>query len=126
MRDDILAGIIGWQRRLKRERDDAAYLASRQGITLVGNHEALENESTAYAGIGMVARDLGVTAWDGDTCDIGIGSRLDLDHPLHYFDNIFVDCADCGCGLQHRPRAPRAVEWLCISCAARRVREQMP
>jgi hypothetical protein len=82
MRDDILAGIIGWQRRLKRERDDAAYLASRQGITLVGNHEALENESTAYAGIGMVARDLGVTAWDGDTCDIGIGSRLDLDHPL--------------------------------------------
>jgi hypothetical protein len=127
MRDDPLAGIRGWQKRRLREQEDAKYLASRQdAIALVSSREGLKNDSATYAGIGLVARDLGVKPWDGTTCAVGIGARVDLDHPIYFPDNVFTDCADCGCGLQHRPQAPRAKEWLCICCAARRVRESLP
>ncbi|TFW56002.1 hypothetical protein CT676_37460 [Bradyrhizobium sp. MOS001] len=37
--------------------------------------------------------------------------------PLHLFDNLAGRCADCGCGVQYRPRAPADARKLCFECA---------
>lgn len=125
MRPDLLDG-LSLAQRLQRERDDARYMASRQregDVKLVSSAAGLKRDSTRYLGLGLVAAELGINPADGKTVDVGVGSRLDLNHPLHFEDNVLTDCVDCGCRLQHRPYAPRAKEWLCICCAARRVRE---
>lgn len=123
MRPDPLDG-LSLAQRLRREKEDLMYLASLNNVEMVSSAAGLKKDSTRYLGLDATAAALGVKPWKGKRVDVGIGSRLDLNHPLHFEDNILLDCADCGCRLQHRTAAPRAKEWVCVSCAARRVREQ--
>lgn len=52
--------------------------------------------------------------------------RVNLDTPI-LPGNLVRACEDCDCDIQHSPEtstAPPHYVWLCIPCAARRVRER--
>lgn len=124
-RPDILAG-IPLRRRLEREREDGRYLANHTEVTRHASNAALEANANTWAGVDTFTRKDFSPYQQGGHLDMIIVARLDLDHPLYFPDNKFTDCADCGCNLQYRPDVPKSpgVPFLCICCAARRMRER--
>jgi hypothetical protein len=123
MRPDPLRGLNSRQRR-DRERDDADYI--RRYAKIYAIPEALAVPHNSYAGGGSDGiRSPDLLPWRPELkMDLVVAARIDLDHPLYYPDNLFCDCADCGCNLQVRPTTPAAL-MVCISCAARRVAEEI-
>lgn len=118
---DLLAA-VPLRQRLQREREDARYvLAHRDVISCSASAASLKRDANTWAGVDVFAATL-MQPYDGGSIDFMICARVDLDHPIYFPDNRFVDCADCGCDLQHRPDAPSRGVWLCVCCAARRVR----
>lgn len=121
MRKDVLAGLSQKQRR-RQERADALFVAKTKKIRRTALPEAMQIVSMTYAG-SAVFSPTDFEPYDGHKLDVVICARLDLDHPLYYPDNLFDDCADCGCNLQYRPQGPKATR-ICMCCAARRIREK--
>ena len=120
---DLLAA-LPLRQRLQRERDDAFYLmASREIRVFTASRASLKRDAATWPwlidGVGMHNLP---PYQPGGKIDFTVCARVDLDHPIYFADNRFVDCADCGCDLQHRPDAPSHGVWLCVCCAARRVR----
>ncbi len=115
---DILAAIPKSQ-RLAREQADARYLMSSQDSYTASD----ASKAIAKAAIGDSAEKLKI--WDGSKDDgetVIICGRCDLDHEIIFPDNVFIDCDDCGCGLQRRPDTPKGDAYLCVCCAARRAK----
>ena len=126
-RPDILAD-VPLRRRLEREQADGRYLASHKDSARTASKESLQRDANTWAGIDTFAADNFRPYSPGDSVDVVIAARVDLDHPVYFPDNKFTDCADCGCELQYRFDVPQkpggATTFLCICCAARRLREQ--
>ncbi len=121
LRPDPLAGLSFFHRR-KKERDDADFL--RRYAHNMAAPEAIAQPDNTFAGTDALrAQDM--TPYDGGEIDAIICARLDLDHPLYFPDNLFADCAECGCNLQYRPIAPQNAPKICLSCAARKVAEEL-
>lgn len=120
-RPDLLAGMNN-AARLRREWEDAMLLRSA-GNVAVSRRSALEvNAFTTFAGTKAFKPSDFKLHQEGDAVDFVVCARVDLDHPIYFNDNLFCDCADCGCDLQVRPHSPPGPR-LCVCCAARRVRE---
>jgi hypothetical protein len=119
---DILAS-IPLRLRLDRERDDARYIiASTHIVSRSAPVASLKRDAAVWPGLDVVVGEQMAPYQPGEKIDFTIGCRVDLDHPIYFADNQFCECADCRCDLQHRPDAPSIGVWLCICCAARRIR----
>ena len=115
---DILAKLPRHQRE-RREAHDGGYLLAwviDHGDHCFGTAEG--QRMGEFFGLKLTRVDGGV--------DIGVVvcARVDLDHPIQFRNNLFADCADCDCRVQFRPDAPAIGDRLCISCAARRLRQE--
>jgi hypothetical protein len=124
-RPDILAG-IALRRRLDREREDANFLASHQDLVRRVSDASLRRDANTWAGVDVFATRHFTPYQPNDKIDMIVAARIDLDHPLYFPDNRFTACGDCGCDLQYRPDVPqhKGALFLCICCAARRLREK--
>ncbi|HZT90372.1 MAG TPA: hypothetical protein VFA12_20695 [Stellaceae bacterium] len=123
LRPDLLAG-LSRRRCLEREQQDAALIQSANNIQhRIASRSALERDAI-LAGVPTLRAKAGLfrELRPGETVECVVCARVDLDHPIYFPDNLFCDCADCGCRLQYRPDAPAGTR-LCICCMARRVRE---
>ena len=118
-RPDVLDGLTPRQ-RLERIREDSTFIASQRDVPTVVTDEAREEQQRTGLDWGSASYQ------EGMPVPIGVAGRHDLEHPLRFPDNKFAHCADCDCDLQHRPNEPPIAEWLCICCAARRIRETCP
>jgi len=115
MKSDLLAG-LNRRQRLERERADFELMA-RHPATRPADPKAVP-----------LMRRLGFDVSNNEDQDdreptLVICSRIDLDHPMVLPDNLIGPCADCDCDIQFRPNLPEQADKLCITCAARRVRE---
>ena len=120
-RPDQLVGLSFNQRR-RKERDDADFL--RRYAHNMASPEAIARPDSTFSGTDTLrAQDM--TPYDGGEIDAVVCPRIDLDHPLYSPDNLFADCAECGCNLQYRPTVPQSAPKICLSCAARQVAGDM-
>lgn len=39
-------------------------------------------------------------------------------------DNIYADCADCGCPITYRPYVPKTPPKVCVECAIKRAEQE--
>lgn len=54
--------------------------------------------------------------------DIDFVVCLTADRPVHFTDNLFGDCVECGCRVQFRPHAPPGAR-ICLRCFQEKVAE---
>jgi len=119
-RDDPLRGLT-FRQRVKKEREDADYIATSNAEIAV-DPEAKTKFGNQFAGQTFDPTRLASHDWS-QPVDAVICTRYDLNHPLCFPDNKFTNCADCGCDLQYRPHVPPGVK-LCLCCAAERIRSE--
>lgn len=122
LRPDVLADLPASLRPV-RERLDAKYLLD-SGIVMSASPESLKRDSNTWAGLDTFSAKHLQPHNTIFTPDAAVCARVDLDHPIYFPDNLFTDCDDCGCRLQHRPDIPKEGDRLCVCCTARRLREQ--
>lgn len=123
-RPDLLEGLSRRQRRAQ-ELKDLLTLKNAKGSTFA-SRETFEKDFE-LVGLGSLKLLDNIKELTPETkLDFAACARVDLDNPIYFKDNMFCDCYDCDCRLQYRPNVllPQDIVRLCISCAARRLREE--